>query len=86
MGQGRAAVLHAPHRNAMRAASTKHAAGFATRFDPVRHFTNTKATRKGWLLCLVVGGGYSANCSNKLLEAIQCASKLFDSVGVALAA
>ncbi len=31
---------------------------------------------------LVVGGGYSENSSDKLIEAIQRASKLFDSVGV----
>jgi hypothetical protein len=34
---------------------------------------------------MVVGSGYSANCSDKLIEAIQRASKLFDSVGVDVA-
>lgn len=31
---------------------------------------------------MVVGGGLDANCSDKLIEAIQHASKLFDSVMV----
>ncbi len=52
-------------------------AALALPFKVLRGFNDPKSG-------MVVGGGYSANCSDKLIEAIQRSSKLFDSVMVAV--